>query len=107
MNPSVPSSLFSSSVFLSVSLPPSPPCLSVACTGGPLGSGSQPVSWSPLPEQHMIFRDYRYCLCPSSRRPQARFAVDAWQKERMKLCKDEQGWAVLEFTSNDRPLSPS
>lgn len=78
---------------LSDVLPPPPPCLSVACTGGPLGSSSQPVSWSPPPEQHMIFHDYCYCLCPSSRRLQARCAVDVWQKERRKLCKDKQEWA--------------
>ncbi len=63
------------------SLPPPPPCLSVACTGGPLGSSSQPVSWSPPPEQHMIFHDYCYCLCPSSRRLQARCAADVWQED--------------------------
>lgn len=51
--------------------PPPPQCLCVACAPGPGGSSSQPVSWSSPPEQHMIFYDYGYCLCPSSRRLQA------------------------------------
>lgn len=61
-------------LFLLAASPPSdspPPRLSVACTGGPQGSSSQPVSWSHPPEQHMTFHDYCYCLCPSSRRLQA------------------------------------
>lgn len=60
---------FSPRCFASLRLPP--PRLSVACTGGPRGSSSQPVSWSHPPEQHMTFHDYCYCLCPSSRRLQA------------------------------------
>ncbi len=89
------SSLLSDVFFSSLlPLPPPPPCLSVACTGGPPGSSSQPVSWSPPPEQHMIFHDYCYCLCPSSHRLQARCAADVWQEERRKLSKDKQ-----EFTS--------
>lgn len=82
------------------SFPPPPPCLSVAYTGDPLGSSSQPVSWSPPPEQHMIFHDYCYCLCPSSRCLRARWAVDAWQEQRRKLYKDKQELVTQGFTSN-------
>lgn len=66
------------SPILGASLPPSPLCLSIACTRDPQGPSSQPVSWSSPPEQHMIFHDYRYCLCPSSRCLQGRYAADAW-----------------------------
>ena len=67
---------FSPRCFASLRLPPSR--LSVACTGGPQGSSSQPVSWSHPPEQHMTFHDYCYCLCPSSRCLQAKTQKKRW-----------------------------
>lgn len=82
---------------LSSSLPPPPLYLSVTCTRGPGGSSSQPVSWSSAPEQHMIFSDYCYCLCPSSWRLQAGCAADAWLEEGRKLRK-YKGWASKQFS---------
>lgn len=86
--------------FSSSSLLPPPPSLSlsVACTGGPPGSSSQPVSWSPPPEQHMIFHDYCYCLCPSSRCLQARCAADVWQEERKEETEQKTSRSFTSFS---------
>jgi len=100
--PLFPFNLFFFIICLRTASLPSP-CsfLSVACTGNPLGSSSQPVSWSLPPEQHMIFHDYCYCLCPSSCCLQARCVVDAQQGERRKLGREKQERAELELSINE------